>query len=59
MIHVIHVIHVRDSQTTAVTVTWELTEDGNDKVTTGEFTVPAADLVDAADLFDAAFGQDE
>lgn len=54
-----YVIVVRDPQTDSVTVTWELTEDGSDEVTTCDFTVPAADLVDAADLLNATFLQHE
>lgn len=50
-----YVVLARDPQAGAVSVSWVLTEDGNDAVTRGEFEVPAADLVDAADLFKAAF----
>lgn len=50
-----YVILARDPQAGSVSVTWVLTEDGNDAVTTGELRVPTADLVNAADLFKAAF----
>ena len=46
---------VRDAQAESVEVTWVLTEDGNDAVTTGELQIPTADLVDAAELFSSAF----
>lgn len=49
-----YVILVRDPQASTVTVTWELTEEGSDEVTTGELTVSASTLVDAGDLFIAA-----
>lgn len=42
----------------AVAVTWVLTEDGNDTVTTGELEVTTGDPIDAADLFKAAFFKD-
>lgn len=50
-----YAILVRDPQADWIDVTWLLTEDGNDAVTTGELRVSPADLVDAADLFKAAF----
>lgn len=49
-----YVILANDSQCTSVCVTWALTEDGNDTVTRGELHVPTAELIDAADLFQAA-----
>jgi hypothetical protein len=54
-----YVIVVRDPQVRVVTVSWVLTEDGSDVVTSGEFKVPAADLVDAADLLSAGFVRDD
>lgn len=36
-------------------VTWVLTEDGNDALTSGELRVPTTELIDAADLFKAVF----
>ncbi|MGK5556517.1 hypothetical protein ACSNOI_33385 [Actinomadura kijaniata] len=53
-----YVILARNPQVGAVTVTWVLTEDGNDTVTKGEFEVPTGDLIDAADLLKAAFFED-
>ncbi|MFF5794649.1 hypothetical protein ACFY5D_21605 [Paeniglutamicibacter sp. NPDC012692] len=50
-----YVIIARDTQARSVTVTWILTEDGNDAVTSGELRVPTADLIDAADLFKRVF----
>ncbi|MDP9890803.1 hypothetical protein [Pseudarthrobacter enclensis] len=50
-----YVLLSRDPGANSVTVTWVLTEDRNDEVTRGEFEAPVADLVDAADLFKAAF----
>ncbi|XRQ08872.1 hypothetical protein ACN3XK_72380 [Actinomadura welshii] len=50
-----YVIVTRDSQASSVEVTWVLTEDGNDAVTSGEFQVPTGELIDAADLFKAVF----
>ncbi|TJY67357.1 hypothetical protein E4J89_15770 [Arthrobacter sp. CAU 1506] len=50
-----YVLLARDPRAGSVTVTWMLTEDGNDEVTKGQFETTAADLVDAADLLNAAF----
>ena len=50
-----YVIVARDPGTDLVEVSWVLTEDGNDAVTTGEFMVQAKELVDAADLFKSVF----
>lgn len=50
-----YVLLARDPQADVVTVTWVLTEDGNDAVTRGELKVPTGDLIDAADLFKTAF----
>lgn len=44
-----------DPGASSVTVTWVLTEDGNDAVTRGELTVPPGDLIDAGDLLRASF----
>jgi hypothetical protein len=40
-----YVILARDPQAASVSVTWVLTEDGNDAVTSGEFEVTTADLI--------------
>lgn len=45
----------RDIRASSVEVSWVLTEDGNDAVTSGEFQVPTEEIVDAADLFKAVF----
>ena len=50
-----YVIVTRDPQVSSVEVTWVLTEDGNDAVTSGEIRVPTGELIDAADLFKAVF----
>lgn len=50
-----YVLLARDPKASSVTVTWVLTEEGNDEVTRGEFTAQAADLVDAGDLLRATF----
>ncbi|MEU4820348.1 hypothetical protein AB0H37_00595 [Actinomadura sp. NPDC023710] len=50
-----YVITTRDPQASSVEVTWALTEDGNDAVTSGEFRVPTGELIDAVDLFKAVF----
>ena len=39
-------------------VSWALTEDGNDNVATGEFSVPIEYLLDAAELFEAVFSEE-
>ncbi|MGB3374250.1 MAG: hypothetical protein WBA87_03825 [Microbacterium sp.] len=54
-----YVILAKDPQAASISVTWVLTEDGSDTVTQGELQVTAADLVDAADLFKAAFFPEE
>ncbi|MBQ0928649.1 hypothetical protein [Saccharopolyspora endophytica] len=54
-----YVILARDLEASFVTVTWGLTEDGNDAVTTGEFQAPTGDAVDAADLIKAVFLEDQ
>ncbi|MFG2000450.1 hypothetical protein ACGFNU_15010 [Spirillospora sp. NPDC048911] len=51
-----YVILARNPQAGAVTVTWVLTEDGNNTVTQGELDVPTGDLTDAAKLLKAFFG---
>lgn len=53
-----YVILARDPQAASVSVTWVLTEDGNDAVTMGELEVTTAALVDATDLFQTAFVTD-
>lgn len=50
-----YVIVARDPQASSVEVTWVLTEDGNDAVTSGEFRMPTGELIDAADLFKEVF----
>lgn len=50
-----YVVLARDPQASSVTVTWVLTEDGNDAVTSGELRVPTADRIDAAGLFETVF----
>lgn len=50
-----YVLVARDPEAGSVQVSWVLTEDGSDAVTTGEFIVPTAELVDAADLFESVF----
>ena len=50
-----YVIIAKDPEASSVEVSWELTEDGNDAVTSGEFRVPTEPLVDAADLFKSVF----
>jgi hypothetical protein len=54
-----YVIVVRDPRMSVVTVSWVLTEDGSDVVTSGDFKVPVADVVDAADLLSAGFDLDD
>ncbi|WP_206064631.1 hypothetical protein [Kocuria sediminis] len=54
-----YVILARDPQARSVTVTWVLTEDGNDAVTSGELRVPTASLIDATDLFTAVFLEED
>lgn len=43
----------RDDTATAVSASWALTEEGNDKVVTGEFTIPTAAPVHAAAIVKA------
>ncbi len=50
-----YVMVARNPQASSVEVTWVLTEDGNDAVTSGEFQAPTGELIDAADLFKAVF----
>ncbi len=50
-----YVIIAKDPDASSVEVSWELTEDGNDAVTSGELRVPTEPLVDAADLFKSVF----
>ena len=50
-----YVIVAKDPQASQVHVSWVLTEDGNDTVTSGEPEVPTEDLVDAGDLFGSVF----
>lgn len=50
-----YVIIARNAKTSSIEVTWVLTEDGNDEVTSGKFRVPAGELIEAADLFQTVF----
>ncbi|MDQ0675825.1 hypothetical protein QFZ36_003386 [Pseudarthrobacter siccitolerans] len=50
-----YVLVTRDPHAEAVAVTWVLTEDGSDVVTTGEFNIEPADLVAAPELFNRSF----
>jgi hypothetical protein len=50
-----YVIVAKDPQASRVEVSWVLTEDGNDAATSGELTVPTAELADAGDLFSSVF----
>lgn len=50
-----YVLVTRDPRAEAVTATWVLTEDGNDVVTTGEFSILPAEALDAPELFDRIF----
>ena len=50
-----YVLVTRVPQAEAVAVTWVLTEDGNDVVTTGEFNIEPAELVEAPELFNRSF----
>lgn len=54
-----YVIVARDPGARSVEVSWVLTEEGNDTVTTGEFRVPTEELVDAGTLFQSAFFDQE
>lgn len=53
-----YVLLARNPQAPVVTVTWVLTEDGNDATTTGELEITPGDLADAADLLRASFFDD-
>lgn len=50
-----YVLLARDVRASSLTVTWVLTEDGNDAVASGEFRVRTADRADAFDLFEERF----
>lgn len=50
-----YVLVARDAGANSVKVSWVLTEDGSDTVTTGNFLVPTEKLVSAADLFKSVF----
>lgn len=54
-----YVVLANDPHATSVSVTWVLTEDGNDVVTRGEFEVVTAEVIDAADLYRMAFFPEE
>lgn len=54
-----YVIVARDPQASSVMVTWVLTEDSNDAVTSGELRVPTGELIDAANLFKTVFLKEE
>jgi hypothetical protein len=53
-----YVVIARDPEASTVSVSWVLTEDGNDTVTKGDLELRAGDMTDAADLFSAAFLDD-
>ncbi|MBR8741465.1 hypothetical protein [Nocardiopsis sp. MG754419] len=50
-----YVILSRNPHANAVEVSWVLTEDGNDAVTSGELRVPTREIGDVADLFKSVF----
>ena len=50
-----YVLVTLDPHAEAVAVTWVLTEDGNDVVTTGECNIEPAELVEAPELFNRSF----
>lgn len=50
-----YVIVARDLEASTVSVTWTLTEDGNDDVTSGEFEVFTGEVADARELFKELF----
>ncbi|RAN79355.1 hypothetical protein B5P43_15725 [Bacillus sp. SRB_336] len=50
-----YVLLTRDPQSSAVSVSWILTEDGNDATTTGEMEITPSELVDVFDLVQATF----
>lgn len=50
-----YVLLARDPRAEAVRLTWVLTEDGNDAITTGELELPTAKAADAGELFKTAF----
>lgn len=50
-----YVLVARDPEASSVQISWVLTEDGNDIVTSGELRVPTEGLVDAGQLFTSAF----
>ncbi|MDN5687271.1 MAG: hypothetical protein L0G94_11450 [Brachybacterium sp.] len=50
-----YVIVARDTGACSAKVTWLLTEEGNDVVTTGEFVVPTEELIDASDVLKSVF----
>ncbi|MGO1971599.1 MAG: hypothetical protein ACTH2Q_01445 [Propionibacteriaceae bacterium] len=54
-----YVIVTRDPNTTSVSVTWTLTEEGNDDVSRDEFEESAGGVVDARELFKRMFLEDE
>lgn len=49
----------RDPQASIVSVTWALTEDGNDETTTGELTLETSEPADAAELLKTIFLPDD
>ncbi len=54
-----YVIVASDPQASSVMVSWVLTEDSNDAVTSGELRVPTGELIDAANLFKTVFLKEE
>lgn len=49
------VILARDCDATFISVSWKLTEHGNDEPTQGEMTFPTGELLHAIDMFKADF----
>lgn len=45
-----YTVVARDPQASSVSVSWGLTEEGNDTVTRGKLTIPTREIVDAAEL---------
>ena len=53
-----YVILSRDPHASSVEVSWALTEDGNDAVTSGELRVSTGEIADAANLFKTVFSSE-
>lgn len=50
-----YVVIARDLEAESVEVTWELTEDDSDAVTSGSFTCPTAEVVDVTSVISSVF----